>query len=363
MQRKHPSLKRSITLVAIALILALSSLAISLPPGSPARAEDCQTFKETGFTVCGNFLAYWQNHGGLARQGFPISPVFDEQNPPPPAGDGKVHRVQYFQRARFEEHPENQPPYEVLSGLLGSENYLAKYGKTTAQVPVHFAGGSCRFFVETGFALCGSFQEYWNAHGGLAQQGFPISDSFLEQNPPPPAGDGQKHIVQYFQRARLELHDENTVLYDVLPGLVGVEQFRAKYPNGAPGGGVVTPAPSPAPTPATNSSASCSTSQPPVTANLSIDASLIYLNASEGVQTLCVAVNKNGQPVVGAKISFVVHYKDKDQNFTVPDTGTSGFSKFVWDIGKQPKGFTINVDVTVTSNGETATARISWTPQ
>ena len=36
--------------------------------------------------------------------------------------------VQYFERARFEHHPENQPPYDVLLGLLGREALNARYG-------------------------------------------------------------------------------------------------------------------------------------------------------------------------------------------------------------------------------------------
>jgi hypothetical protein len=87
-------------------------------------------FNETGFAVCGRFLTYWKTNGGLAQQGFPISGVMDEQNQPPPAGDGKVHKVQYFQRARFEEHLENQPPYDVLLGLLGAEQLQAKKSPT-----------------------------------------------------------------------------------------------------------------------------------------------------------------------------------------------------------------------------------------
>jgi hypothetical protein len=37
--------------------------------------------------------------------------------------------VQWFERARFELHPENQPPYNVLFGLLGNE-VLAQGGQT-----------------------------------------------------------------------------------------------------------------------------------------------------------------------------------------------------------------------------------------
>ena len=36
-------------------------------------------------------------------------------------GDGRRHSVQYFERARFESHPDNAPPYTVLFGLLGNE--------------------------------------------------------------------------------------------------------------------------------------------------------------------------------------------------------------------------------------------------
>jgi hypothetical protein len=35
--------------------------------------------------------------------------------------EGKDYQVQWFERARFELHPENQPPYNVLLGLLGNE--------------------------------------------------------------------------------------------------------------------------------------------------------------------------------------------------------------------------------------------------
>jgi hypothetical protein len=78
--------------------------------------------------VCGRFLDYWRKNGGLAQQGNPISQEFDERNADPPLGDGQTHKVQYFERARFEYHPENAQPYDVLLGLLGTEQFRAKYG-------------------------------------------------------------------------------------------------------------------------------------------------------------------------------------------------------------------------------------------
>ena len=212
-------------ILLFAVLLLLMNLSVAARPG-PAQADDsCQTFAETGFKVCGRFLDYWKNNGGLTQQGLPISDVFDEQNAPPPAGDGKLHRVQYFQRARFEQHLENGPPYDVLLGLLGTEQFKTKYGQVAAPAP---QPEPCQYFKETDLKVCGRFLQYWLANGGLTQQGLPISGVINEQNAPPPAGDGKPHKVQYFQRARFEQHLENATPYDVLLGLLGTEQYRVK---------------------------------------------------------------------------------------------------------------------------------------
>jgi hypothetical protein len=58
------------------------------------------------------------------------------------ATNGKTYTVQYFERNRFESHPENQPPYDVLLGLLGRD-YLAKFGQGgVAQSALPFPGYS-----------------------------------------------------------------------------------------------------------------------------------------------------------------------------------------------------------------------------
>lgn len=110
---------------------------------SLAAADDCQTFPQTGFRACGDFLAYWNAHGGLAQQGYPISPTFQEKS----ETDGKTYTVQYFERAVFEAHPENQPPNNVLLSLLGSQKYKTKYPNgavaSNATTPTKCARG-CR---------------------------------------------------------------------------------------------------------------------------------------------------------------------------------------------------------------------------
>jgi hypothetical protein len=202
-----------------------------VPHASAAAA--CQTFPQTGKTVCDPFLTYWLANGGLAQQGLPISDEFTEVNP----SNGKSYTVQYFERARFEKHPENaDPKFQVLLGLLGSEQLKAKYQNIPPAIPGDPFNNpalpqGCATFAQTGYQVCGPFLEYWQTHGALAQQGLPLSGVFLETNPT----NGMTYPTQYFERARFEYHYEFAGTENaVLLGLLGREQFLAKYPNGAP---------------------------------------------------------------------------------------------------------------------------------
>jgi len=82
---------------------------------APATFEkpDCTYFPETGRSLCAGFRAYWEQFGGLAVYGYPISGEFV---------DGSGHTVQWFERARFEWHPGQWPErYDVLLGRVGAE--------------------------------------------------------------------------------------------------------------------------------------------------------------------------------------------------------------------------------------------------
>ncbi|MEA2574555.1 MAG: hypothetical protein QOH93_1853 [Chloroflexia bacterium] len=184
-----------------------------------------QTFPQTGKTVQGEFMRYWSSNGGLAQFGYPISTEMQEVSDT----DGKTYTVQYFERAVFELHPENRAPYEVLLTLLGSMQYVKKYpGGAPGQVP-NAAPGSM-LFAETGKRLGGMFLQYWKANGGLARQGFPISDEFKEVSPV----DGKTYTVQYFERSVFEWHPENKPPYQVLLSPLGTLRYNASHRTGQP---------------------------------------------------------------------------------------------------------------------------------
>ncbi len=86
-------------------------------PTEPVSPHDGSVFfSETGHTVANDFFAYWQTNGGLNQFGYPLTEEFTQQ-----LADGKTYTVQYFERARFERHPENQAPYTILLGQFGRQ--------------------------------------------------------------------------------------------------------------------------------------------------------------------------------------------------------------------------------------------------
>jgi hypothetical protein len=204
-----------------------------------AQSETSRLFPETGHTVQGVFLDYWKSHGGLAQQGYPLSEEMFETS----ELDGKRHKVQYFERAVFERHSENKPPYDVLLMQLGTFQYKAKYGDAGApNQQAHTDGGE--LFKETGFYVGGAFLQYWMNNGRLAQQGYPISNEFTETSDL----DGKPYTVQYFERAVFELHPENKPPYDVLLSQLGTFRLNEKYKDGLPGDPTAGPTSAPAPT-------------------------------------------------------------------------------------------------------------------
>jgi hypothetical protein len=177
-------------------------------------------FKETGHNLGYAFRKYWEQNGGLAQFGYPLTEEFTEESD---TEKGKSFLVQYFQRNRFEYHPEFKgTPNEVLLGLLGVQT---TQDRGFAKVKAIASSATKVFYPQTGHTLGGTFYTYWKAHGGLPIFGYPISEEFQEKNP----DDGKTYTVQYFERNRFEYHPENKgTAFEVLLGLLGTDLCRRK---------------------------------------------------------------------------------------------------------------------------------------
>src|SRR5205823_499978 len=110
---------------------------------------------------------------------------------------------------------ENAPPYDVLLGQFGRRALLRFVPYPPGIFPTDPRPGAA-YFPETRHNLGGRFLDYWLANGGLAQFGYPLTEESLLG-----LEDGRTYTVQYFERARLELHPENAPPYDVLLGQFG----------------------------------------------------------------------------------------------------------------------------------------------
>ncbi|HEX5504335.1 MAG TPA: serine hydrolase [Thermomicrobiales bacterium] len=198
------------------------------PPPTPTPRPTQVYFPETGHTVAGAFLAYWEDRGGLAQFGYPLTDQRQER-----LEDGRTYTVQWFERARFEAHPENPPPYDVELGQFGRRILEERTGEAVSP-PAKPRPGQA-FFPETGHNLGGDFLAYWQANGGLAQFGYPLSEVFQQQ-----LDDGKIYTVQYFERARFEEHPENPTHWTIELGQFGRHILAEGH--GQDGGGGVAPA-------------------------------------------------------------------------------------------------------------------------
>jgi len=96
--------------------LGLKAEAAKAPDACPNN-NTCYLAKDTNHSLRGTFLQYWLGNGGLPVFGYPVTEQFQLTYT-----SGKVYTVQYFERNRFEAHPENtNPRYQVLLGRLGAE--------------------------------------------------------------------------------------------------------------------------------------------------------------------------------------------------------------------------------------------------
>lgn len=110
---------------------------------NPWPGSACKSFNLDGQerSVCGPFLEYWQGHGldlgdprisereSTMLFGLPLTAPKMETNP-----DGANVMTQWFERARFEYHPNNPAASRVLLGLLGKE-FLAPGTTPPAPTP------------------------------------------------------------------------------------------------------------------------------------------------------------------------------------------------------------------------------------
>ncbi|HSC39626.1 MAG TPA: hypothetical protein VLD19_17195, partial [Chitinophagaceae bacterium] len=185
-----------------------------LPVAKPTDTN-VRYFQDSRHTLAGAFKDYWEARGGLPIFGMPISEEFEENG----------LTVQYFERAVLEYHTEYASTrLEVqprLIGTIAAKDFsaqpafkrLADPGKTVT-VPAN-----TEYFDTTGHSLGGPFKTFWEANGGLALLGYPISEPFEVTD-----ASGNKTLTQYFERCRMDYFpQQKDPAYLIQLGLLGRE--------------------------------------------------------------------------------------------------------------------------------------------
>ncbi|MCK6572461.1 hypothetical protein L6V77_15345 [Myxococcota bacterium] len=193
------------------------------PCVEPPQGRAPRCFDETGQCLPGVFAEVFERDGGLSAFGFPVAPAGCLTDPV----TGYTFFGQWLQRQRLEYHPTlaGDARYAVSLGLLGRSAAL-EAGLDPDAWETCAPGerrGACECLGPPadrpiGHWVCGEMLEHWRGHGrqfdgrpgvtpeeSLALQGYPVSPEVEVAV----GRDGARRRVQFFERVRLERHEEN----------------------------------------------------------------------------------------------------------------------------------------------------------
>jgi len=321
--------------LTIAAIILGGAATPAYADNDPGDYPECEYFAETGQYVCAEFLTYFNSHGGLEIFGYPRSQSFFDT--------ALGRKVQYFQRARFEMHPENLEPYRVQQGLLGDELGFNNFPPAVSEDIPAFNSAFHHYFPETGHVVSFDFLQFFRENGGLDVFGYPRSEFMFE--------DGC--VVQYFQRARMEWHPDSEpqmALTDL--GDIYIEQFRVSQQYLQPEGRV----------PGQEGVAKPTVSVAGLMANVTMRHAIIGKGEQ---QTVFVYVaDPQTEPVENATVRMVIHYPTGDQTLEMLPTDTNGFSSQSFYVAPTAEpGESVEIDVFVEYEGlgcETRNFFLPW---
>ena len=310
---------------ALALLFIFCLLAV---PWSPANAQDQnnQYFPETGHNIQGDFLRFYKaSPDPILIYGYPITEQFQRK-------DGLL--VQYFQRARFEFHPDLPDGRRVALANLGQQTYTPS-ARLDISNPL-----ACRLYAETNISVCFAFLDFYNQHDGPSQFGYPIS--------PFEYHDGL--IVQYFQRARMEWRPSNPENERVVLTDLGSIYFEKTAEDPA------------LKDPVQPLNASI---QPEITA-LQVRASVWKaVTVGSDQQTIFIVANdQSGKPINNAACNVAINWPDASAQVIGAVTNSNGIAIIHLSFADKIPGNLIPIHVTcqyqTRTGGETSTSFKVW---
>ena len=249
---------------------------------------------ENGHRLSGEFLSFYSSVPNPEQlYGNPITDAYKDST--------TEIIVQYFEKTRFELHSEEPPGLRVKLSPLGSYLYQKNEGTV---LPVQENSTACRGFPNVEHKVCYAFREFYEENGGIRQFGAPLANQELY-------GD---LIVQYFENARFEWHQELPEGNKVVLSDLGRQYFLLR---GEDRSRLLS-----------NRNAQNAQSITHIEASAFVEHSVM---PNVGQQTIYFVVQDQRQlPVPNAQILFDVKFPDgKTNHFGIPDrTNAEGILKY-----------------------------------
>ncbi len=199
-------------------------------------------FPQTNHWIGSPLLEFWRRSGGAPILGFPLTDAFLQDDLGSgrhiPNDENKTPIYQYFEKGRLEYHRERRslPEYATLGGIdkylfvidrgnVGLELAGARGYQFTPATRIDAPAAVYLWFTQTNHSLQEPFLSFWRQNLGNYMLGSPISEPFEETNPE----TGQRRLVQYFEKGRLEFRPEFAATRSaVIMGNVGAELLKLK---------------------------------------------------------------------------------------------------------------------------------------
>jgi hypothetical protein len=315
-------------LISFFLAFCTAALIAALTPANlQAQTDEVRYFPETGHTVRGEFIDFYNQHGGLRVFGYPITEMF--------SWNGRT--VQYFQRARLELHPDKPTGERVQLGALGEELGRSSAAQSARGPNTYFQ----RYFPETGHTVAYAFLDFFDSNGGLSTFGYPISEYGSE--------NGSSRIVQYFQHARMEWYPELAAAQRVQLADLGSIHFDQLAAQGKVDPALKKPVPPPG-----------QIGNVPLSLKVSAMVGHAVISPRRP-QTLYVYVtDQKNMPVKGAQVKFTMRDTSGAKAVDLSPTDSNGFTSYQFDLAGLRPAQTVFVEVTADSNSITSQDQTSF---
>jgi hypothetical protein len=352
-------------------------------------------FAETGHAIAPQFWGFWSSNGlefdgnkkaksqaeSLALFGFPISEAAME-----PGSDGQMYLTQWFERAKFEYHPENKAPYDVLLGLLGADVLRDKPQDTSQPQPaqglpgIPEPAGACadnappavegpQAWVadpspntpSTDNTLCARLIVSGAVVAGAQVNAEAHYDKLnVHYGPAPTGADGVAQMPFNIGKAKNKLVVPIDVTFQAPDGqtYTAATNFRPKYSleePPQPTGPVLPNIPAPAGNCAANAPAAVEGAQAWVT----------NIQPTDPYQfdSICARLIVNGAPVSGAEVKAFAYRYGADESYGPEVTGPDGVAEIGFPIKNAHNHYIVYVDVSIRApGGQTYTATTLFRP-